>query len=312
MTKHLLGALLLFLTAAVSTVSPANAQADRPTVHLSPLSRLSIRATPAGDVFVTGSADDDDLEVCLYHDKPNPPRISVTESLGPSMGVTGSEIHGNFRNLRFDLRGGDDRARFCGRDWPNTDLTVVGGPGALTFEVSGESIRIHNLTVRGAGEADSITLSGLIEITGRTALVTGGGDDSITADGDITLAGRLSAVTAGGSDSIRFRGVSLLGRIALMSTGVGNDTIEFHAGTTVYSRLSVLAGAGADTLDTALADRLGRVDSYNAVMGPGPDTVIVDRTERNDRFNGGGGRDVLTVCLDRGGFLRSFETVTGC
>lgn len=287
----------------IQAMSAKNTRRPRrvPTAPSHPFERLEPRACMAGDVALLL---DGNVLTILGDAAGN--RIRVEQVAPQSFLVTGLEgttVNGeafdtvafNGKDLRIDLKGGDDHLELFGSvGQPLTvqklkvDLGAGGDTAALNrLEIQGTSPVDVTLGKGTQNEPDSISISD-VRANGSVSLITGGGDDIVRVDAGQFKLG-LKVAVEGGNDDLQLTHINVLQDFQLVAAD-GDDTIEI-ASVNVSRDLRIDAGKGTDTLSVG-------------------DNTILDfiTVRRNATLFGGDGDDTIRVT---GGFLEAFRIVDG-
>lgn len=282
-----------------------------------------------GDLMLRG--DDRGNSFALYSTGPSSVRV-MHWGMGDTTTINGVgfvDFNGVTRDIRIDLRGGDDVAR-VGLAFPGLtvgrDVRVQGGEGRDMIFLNTARVA-GNVNIDGGNGNDDVGLS-QSEVGGGLTLTGGAGTEFYTLND--TRIGRAANINLGAeADTFNFDSTEFVasltvdggegnnhflttrsnirGALSLRCRG-GLDTWDFQE-FVVGSNVTVDLGAGDDRV--ASHDASTFRGNVNLMMGGGNDTVQLLRIEAggNVALNLGGGDD--TVVMSQGNLAKSLNIQAG-
>lgn len=129
------------------------------------------------------------------------------------------------------------------------DMIVSLGGGANSVDFNNADVILGgSLKVTGLTGADSVNMSGELDVLGSILINLGAGTNSFSnAGGDVRVIGALSYTGGAGTDNIALGGVDLIvGQSLTMAAGDGDNQVQIHATNAQLSSLSYTGGKGQD------------------------------------------------------------------
>ncbi len=254
-------------------VEIANAVPDPPAGF--PASR-----TPNGDLRINGTNASEGLVVEAFGDYVD---VSYDADLtDPTNVIVVAPIAGPFRDVRADLRGGDDSLELT-RVSVDRDVRVDGDSGDDRMALN-EVLAVRDARLVGGPGEDRVEV--LLTQVGRQLIVSTGNDSDQVQIFDSNMES-LSINTGSGADQAQFSGgVVSGGATAVLGSGSDRLILAELAMEDVFVR----GGSGDDQLSVFVSS----IDDDFRFMGDGgADQLILVDSSINARsfFNGGGGTD---------------------
>jgi hypothetical protein len=164
-------------------------------------------------------------------------------------------------------------------------LTVIGGAGDDSVEISGGEFHRYTQVDLGAGD-DALSITAAAQFDGAFVFRAGDDTDSLTVDGDAVFMRRALFDLGRGDDGAGIGAARFVGPLRVVG-GDGDEQITLSAFSS-EGRMDVLCGAGADQVTVDDANPF-TISSYGA------------------RVHGGEGHDTITGGAGTGAAIVRFE-----
>lgn len=219
---------------------------------------VSVAVNSAGDLTVTGDNEENRLTVIVFPEQneiqisPDDNSTAINGHL-PGTDVTLNIGRENFRDLKINMRGGDDVFAIGSNGAQYRKAIARAGSGNDTIVISDSKFSGNVSISLGSGNPtnqpfiDQIARLSTSVVDGNFKTTGSRTKDLITVSFS-TINGRTNIRTGSGSDSVS-HSATVYGGAASSNTGSGGDRVTV-SGVTALDQWTVSGGSGEDTLAT--------------------------------------------------------------